>query len=170
MCPSPSSSSYSSLPPSRCRPRLRLQVQALNLLAALEGPEDGGGGGGAEEAGEAPAATANTLDPDIRSAVYEAAAASGDWEVYNQLQQMYKGSADAEERQRTLLALGYAPGKSRVLATLAFALSGDVRAQVGMWWWGGGGGGVPPPGAPSPGGGAKAACMRVCVVRVGFSC
>ena len=160
MCPSPSSSSYSSLPPSRCRPRLRLQAQALNLLAALEGPEDGGGGGGAEEAGEAPAATANTLDPDIRSAVYEAAAASGDWEVYNQLQQMYKGLADAEERQRTLLALGYAPGKSRVLATLAFALSGDVRAQVGMWWWGGGGAGFRRQGRPPQEGGRR---LHACV-------
>lgn len=43
---------------------------------------------------------------------------------------MYKLATEADEKERTLMALGYAPGGSRVQATLQFALSEDVRAQV----------------------------------------
>ena len=39
--------------------------------------------------------------------------------------------SDVDEKMRCLLALGYAPGGSNILATLKLALSGDVRAQVG---------------------------------------
>ena len=42
---------------------------------------------------------------------------------------MYASAATADERERTLLALGYAPGGSRIKATLTFALSDEVRAQ-----------------------------------------
>ena len=38
--------------------------------------------------------------------------------------------SDVDEKMRCLLALGYAPGGSNILATLKLALSGDVRAQV----------------------------------------
>jgi hypothetical protein len=44
---------------------------------------------------------------------------------------MYGAATEAAEKERTLLALGYAPGGSRVQATLQLALSEDVRAQVG---------------------------------------
>ena len=46
---------------------------------------------------------------------------------------MYLAATEADEKERTLLALGYAPGGSRIQATLAFALSDDVRAQVRGW-------------------------------------
>lgn len=47
-----------------------LQVQAINLLQSLEPPEG--------EAGNAPL-PANTIEPDIRSAVYASAARNGYW-------------------------------------------------------------------------------------------
>ena len=149
---------------------LTLQTQALTLLTALEAPDD------------APPGTpppVNTLEADIRSAVYQAAARSDSWEVYHQLQvpadnpllfeellersppkimfapgrcitypaprihgsppppprlqEMYLVARDPAERERLLLALGYAPGAGRTNATLDFGLGKDVRAQVRGW-------------------------------------
>lgn len=97
-----------------------LQVQAINLLQSLEPPEG--------EAGNAPLPD-NTIEPDIRSAVYASAARNGYWEIYNTLTEMYKAATDVDEKMRCLLALGYAPGGSNIMATLKLALSGDVRAQ-----------------------------------------
>lgn len=37
-----------------------------------------------------------------------------------------------DEKERCLLALGYAPGGSNIGATLKLALSSNVRAQVGL--------------------------------------
>lgn len=134
-----------------------------------------------------PQAPPNTIEADIRSAVYQAAARNGYWETYQHLTDMYRAAtggvclggprwksvgqrgapaclmvdaaarrtahrrpchcapsalyhpswppplppADPAEKERCLLALGYAPGGSNVDATLALALSPDVRAQVG---------------------------------------
>lgn len=92
-----------------------LQVEALTLMGLL---------GGLEGAPPPP----NPIEADVRSAVYQAAARSSDWETYNQLQVMYRAATDPAEKQRLLLALGYAPG-DRVTATLDFSLTPDVRAQ-----------------------------------------
>lgn len=51
-------------------PCFALQVQAINLLQSLEPPEG--------EAGNAPLPD-NTIEPDIRSAVYASAARNGYW-------------------------------------------------------------------------------------------
>ena len=48
------------------------QVQAINLLQSLEPPEGEAGGGNAP-------LPANTIEPDIRSAVYASAARNGYW-------------------------------------------------------------------------------------------
>lgn len=45
-------------------------------------------------------------------------------------QELYLEAKEADERERLLLSLGYATGGSNVGATLQFALSPDVRAQV----------------------------------------
>lgn len=43
---------------------------------------------------------------------------------------MYRAATDPAEKERLLLALGYAPGADRLNSTLDFALTPDVRAQV----------------------------------------
>jgi hypothetical protein len=53
-----------------------VQAAALNLFSQLESSEAGGGGG--SQAG-------SQLDADIREAVYQAAARTDDWEVYQQV-------------------------------------------------------------------------------------
>lgn len=47
---------------------------------------------------------------------------------------MYKAATDPAEKERLLLALGYAPGADRLNSTLDFALTPDVRAQVRQCW------------------------------------
>ncbi|KAI3429433.1 hypothetical protein D9Q98_005527 [Chlorella vulgaris] len=96
-----------------------VKAAAANLFTQLEGPEGAA-------ASQAPP---NTLDADIRDAVYQSAARTDLFEVYQQLEDMYKAATEADEKERTLLALGYSPGGSRIQATLQFALSDDVRAQ-----------------------------------------
>ncbi|KAL4447646.1 hypothetical protein ABPG75_004865 [Micractinium tetrahymenae] len=96
-----------------------MQVEALTLMGQLE----------TEEGAAAAPAKPNPIDADIRSAVYQAAARSNDWEIYHQLQEMYKAATDPAEKERLLLALGYAPGADRLNSTLNFALTPDVRSQ-----------------------------------------
>jgi len=67
-----SASINSSLPP-------HVQVEALTLLSQLEVDE----GLPPEAHGPPPP---NPIEPDVRSAVYQAAARSNDWEIYHQLQ------------------------------------------------------------------------------------
>lgn len=102
--------------PDRTSGANNMQVEALRLMGQLEADAEAGG---------AP----SPIDADIRSAVYQAAARSNDWEIYHQLQEMYKAATDPAEKERLLLALGYAPGADRLNSTLDFALTPDVRAQ-----------------------------------------
>ena len=78
------------------------------------------------------------LDPDVRAAVYETAAhaGGGQGDAYEQLRAQYGGAATPDEKQRALLALGYAGGDKGALQgrTLEFALSDAVRAQVRALW------------------------------------
>lgn len=68
-------------------------------------------------------------DADIRSIMYHSAIQSGDTKAYAKMKTLYHSAADADERERTLLALGYTRSEELLLETLEFSLSTGVRAQ-----------------------------------------
>lgn len=95
-----------------------LGQQAANLLPTLTSSSSSGD----EKA-------TITISPDLRSAVYQTAAraAPDPQAAYDSIKAAYIKARDPDERQRTLLALGYSP--LAVPTALEFALSQDVRPQ-----------------------------------------
>ena len=71
----------------------------------------------------------NSLNPDLRGAVYSTVAWSGDLKTYRQLVDMYRKASTQEEKVRFLGSLANFKDKQLLAKTLAFTLSKDVRTQ-----------------------------------------
>ncbi len=71
----------------------------------------------------------NSLNPDLRSAVYSTVAWSGDLKTYQQLVAMYHKASTQEEKVRLLGSLANFKEKKLLARTLAFTLSKEVRTQ-----------------------------------------
>jgi hypothetical protein len=78
---------------------------------------------------DAHAAGTSTLQPDLRQTVYATAAARGGAPRYEALLRLYRASADPEDQRIILGALGRTPAPALLRATLALALTPEVRAQ-----------------------------------------
>lgn len=76
-----------------------------------------------------PTKQATSFDPDLRAAIYQTAAhaASKPKDAFDKLKRLYLAASDADEKDRTLRALGFSP--IAVPAALEFALTPDVRPQ-----------------------------------------
>jgi len=71
----------------------------------------------------------NSLNPDLRTAVYSTVAWRGDLKIYQQLVRMYRNASTQEEKVRLLGSLANFKEKRLLVKTLAFTLSKDVRTQ-----------------------------------------
>ncbi len=71
----------------------------------------------------------DTLNPDLRAAVYGIVAWSGDAKTYDMLLEMYRKSRSQEEKIRFLAALGNFPQDDLIMRSLDFSLSDEVRLQ-----------------------------------------
>ncbi len=71
----------------------------------------------------------NTLDPDLRSAVYSLVAWNGDKKTYQLLRKMYRKAPSQEEKIRFLGALSNFQDAKLLSQSLQFTLSKEVRSQ-----------------------------------------
>jgi len=71
----------------------------------------------------------NTLDPNLRAAVYGIIARFGDKDEHAALIDCYRNTGRSEEKQRYLIALGMFPEQTLLEETVLFILSDDVRLQ-----------------------------------------
>jgi tricorn protease interacting factor F2/3 len=71
----------------------------------------------------------DSLDPDLRSAVYTLVAWNGDKKTYQLLRKMYKKAQSQEEKIRFLGALSNFQDKKLLSQSLQFTLSKEVRSQ-----------------------------------------
>ena len=71
----------------------------------------------------------NSLNPDLRSAVYSNVAWKGDSKTYQQLVRMYHKAETQEEKVRFLGALSNFKDRHLLEKTLSFTLSKNVRTQ-----------------------------------------
>ncbi|KAG2475125.1 MAG: Aminopeptidase [Nitrosopumilales archaeon] len=71
----------------------------------------------------------NSLNPDLRLAVYSLVAWSGSAKMHSKMMQLYKRASMQEEKIRFLTALSNFQNEKLLLKTLEFSLSNKVRSQ-----------------------------------------